>query len=91
MEITVIQLLNIMPSASEIIVRRAFGDDDGRQYRGTVEDFPTNHEYANREVFFVYPHKNGYGDVCTIKDADSLDIAVGDFNINEESIVCRMY
>lgn len=91
MEVTALQIISLLHNNTKIIVRRAFGDDDGRQYRGTVEDFPTNHEYADREVFCVYPHKNGHGDVCTIKDADSLDIAVGDFNVNEESIVCRMH
>lgn len=79
-----IDLISLLSSQTKILVRRAFGDDDGRQYRGLAIDFPEDHQYANRPVFMVFPWSDGCGDVCSIEDADSLDIAVSDFDEDEK-------
>ena len=76
-------LIRILFPGINIIVRRAFGDDnEGDCYGGTVSNFPDNHTYANREVLFIFPHGER-GDTGSIADANSLDIAVSDFDIKE--------
>ena len=91
MEVTALQIISLLHSNTKIIVRRAFGDDDERQYRGLAIDFPENHQYANRPVFMVFPWSDGCGDVCSIEDADALDIAVGDFNIFDKYMSYEEY
>lgn len=91
MEVTALQIISLLHNNTKVVVRRAFGDDDERQYRGLAINFPEQHQYANRPVIMITPWSDDCGDVCSIEDADAIDIAVGDFNINEESIVCRMH
>ena len=62
-----------------LIVRRAFGDDDGIYYEGYASTFLESHTYANREVMSIFPYKTKKGDVVRMEDADALDIAVSDF------------
>lgn len=81
----VIDLISLLSSQTKILVRRAFGDDDDRQYFGLAQDYPISHCYSNRTILFIYPyHYDGEGDVPTIKEADSLDIAVSDFDEGEK-------
>lgn len=81
----VIDLISLFNCRTKILVRRAFGDDDERQYFGEVCDFPENHQYANRKIVMISPYQStGDGDVPTIEEADSLDIAVGDFDEGEK-------
>ena len=76
----VIDLVSLLSTHTAIKVRRAFGDDETRRYFGLAQDYPADHCYANRTIIFIWPYQNdGVGDVPTIKEADSLDIAVGDY------------
>lgn len=91
MEVTALQIISLLHSSTKIIVRRAFGDDDERQYRGLAINFPKQHQYANRPVLMITPWSDDCGDVCSIEDADALDIAVGDFNIFDKYMSCEEY
>lgn len=66
-----------------VIVRRAFGDDEGVYYEGHASTFSESHTYANREVMSIFPYKTNKGDVARMEDADALDITVSDFNDEE--------
>ena len=80
-----IDVISLFSGQTQICVRRAFGDDETRQYFGTAEDYPRDHCYAKRTVLFIWPYKyRGEGDVPTIEEANSLDIAVGDFDEGEK-------
>lgn len=91
MEITALQIISLLHNNTKVIVRRAFGDDDERQYRGLAINFPEYHQYANRPVLMITPWSDDCGDVCSIEDADALDIAVGDFNVGDEFMSCEGY
>ena len=81
----VIDLVSLLSAHTAIRVRRAFGDDEARQYFGIAQDYPADHCYANRIIIFIWPYQNdGVGDVPTIAEADSLDIAVGDYDEGEK-------
>lgn len=86
--ISVNDFLNYFPNNTKIIVRRMFGDDDNRCYHGFIADFPPYHEYRNREVLMVFPYGES-GDCTSIKEADSLDIAVSDFGVEEPETIIR--
>ena len=86
--ISVNDFLSHFPNNTKIIVRRMFGDDDNRCYHGFIADFPSYHEYRNREVLMVFPYGES-GDCTSIKDADSLDIAISDFGVEGEETVTR--
>ena len=91
MEVTALQIISLLHNNTKIIVRRAFGDDDGRQYRGLAIDFPEYHQYANRPVLMITPWSDDCGDVYSIEDADALDIAVGDFSRYDKFMSCEEY
>lgn len=91
MEVTALQIISLLHNNTKIIVRRAFGDDDGRQYRGLAIDFPEYHQYANRPILMITPWSDDCGDVCSIEDADALDIAVGDFSKYDRYMSCDEY
>ena len=91
MEVTALQLISLFHNNMKIIVRRAFGDDDERQYIGLAIDFPEHHQYANRPVLMITPWSDDCGDVCSIEEADALDIAVGDFNVFDKYMSCDEY
>ena len=91
MEITALQIISLLHNNTKIIVRRAFGDDDERQYRGLAINFPEQHQYANRPVIMITPWSDDCGDVCSIEDADVLDIAVGDFSRYDKFMSCEEY
>lgn len=79
----VIDLVRLLPHNTQIKVRGAFPSGWGEEHRpdfynGTSQDFPSDSKYRNRNIICTYYWKNGTGDVCTIKDADGLDIAVAD-------------
>ena len=88
--ISVKDFLSYFPTNTKVLIRRMFGDDDNRCYRGFIADFPPYHEYRNREVLMVFPYNSlGDGDCTSVKEADSLDIAVSDFGVEGEKTVTR--
>ena len=84
----VIDFVKLLPNNTPIRVRGAFQSGGGEEkrpdfYNGVSQDFPLDSEYRNRRFIATYYWNNQSGDVCYIKDADGLDIAVGD--CDEES------
>ena len=81
----VIDFVKLLPENTQVKVRGAFqsgwGEEDRPDfYNGVSQDFPPDSKYRNRPVVFTYYWKNQSGDVCYIKDADGIDVAVGDFD-----------
>lgn len=79
-EISLKQFIRVLPPKMWIKIRRAFGDGD--YYEGFVSDVPETFEYKNRRVIFSY-FWGRTGDIIEIQDAKGLDIAVGDFEVEE--------
>lgn len=81
----VIDFVKALPRNTEIIVRGAFQSGWGEEprpafYEGLSQDFPVDSKYKARPVVFTSYYKYKEGDVCSIKEADGIDIAVGDIN-----------